>query len=269
MATRICLHLHWVHHAAFQHRRYQNWVCFFLSMCHSFFLGIVFCRLSILHPQRLLRKSTEFQHHSRQGRSESECRSDWDGAVSDRLLRDKGWRSGLTSNWPTETDTERLTTEPRRSNTTDTYWSLFWCKGFGTDYKKLGSDGKRCLISAIAYRLWGVLLFGLVTRPPLHSFLFFFSFYYYWLWGGCPGLSSLTGRPAATGFLAIFPCTISGLYWCTRPQLLGEDRGRGERWKRDDALAVLRALGLDSGLIEDTPYFASPPFEYLDCIVFY
>ncbi|KAL3605980.1 hypothetical protein FPOAC2_00933 [Fusarium poae] len=152
----------------------------------------------------------------------------------------------------------------------DTFWSLFLRKGFGKEYKKLGPDGKRCLISAIAYRLWGFCFLVFVfSRPPLRSFLFsFFSFITIGYGDGCFGLSSLAGGPAAMGFLAIFPCTISGLYWCTR-QLLDEDRGRGERWKRDDGLAVLRALGLDSGFIEDTPYCASPPFEYLDCIVFY
>jgi hypothetical protein len=36
---------------------------------------------------------------------------------------------------------------------------------------------------------------------------------------------------------------------------------KGEERKRYDALAVLRALGLDSGLIEDTPEYAFFPLQ--------
>ncbi|UZP33187.1 hypothetical protein NXS19_001003 [Fusarium pseudograminearum] len=66
----------------------------------SFFLCVFLSSwdrlLSALHSRPTASPSktnSEFQHHSRQGRSESECRSDWDGAVSDRL-RDKGWGIG-------------------------------------------------------------------------------------------------------------------------------------------------------------------------------
>lgn len=134
--------------------------------------------------------------------------------------------------------------------------------------KKLGLDGKRCLISAIAYRLGGLLFCFLSCRflsvtSSLASFLFSF------LITTGYGLSSLAGWLAARGFLAGFPCTISVLYWCTRQGLLDEDRGRGERWKRCDALAVFESTWAGLRIDRRYPYYASPPSEPLDCIVFY
>jgi hypothetical protein len=90
-----------------------------------------------------------------------------------------------------------------------------------------------------AYRLGGLCLPFLLFvysvyswfPPCLHSFpsgqllSFLFSivtFYYYWI-GELFGLGSLTGRPIAEGYVAVFPCTISVLVYKTRQRLLDGD----------------------------------------------
>ena len=77
VATRNLFYQHWIQHAAFEHRRDQNWVCFYFLFV--FYLAsrslhrLLSTRLSTASPSEI---NLEFQHHSRQGRSESECRSD-------------------------------------------------------------------------------------------------------------------------------------------------------------------------------------------------
>lgn len=98
----------------------------------------------------------------------------------------------------------------------------------------------------------------------LLSFLFFFlSFFYCYLLLLLDRIAVLVWAPSREDQQQrdmLLYSRVLFLYWCTRH---GKTIGRGLRRGKRKAIRcsgrVERALGLDSGLIEDTPYYALPP----------
>jgi hypothetical protein len=112
---------------------------------------------------------------------------------------------------------ECLTIEPRRPNATKTHFGVYFdARVLGRITKKLGPDGKRCLISAIAYRLWGFCFFAfclfifLSATLSLVSFSFF-PFITIGYGDGCFWSELPRGRTSSDGI----PCDIPVYYFCT------------------------------------------------------
>lgn len=92
---------------------------------------------------------------------------------------------------------------------------------------------------------------------------FFFSFFYCYLLLLLDRIAVLVWAPSREDQQQrdmLLYSRVLFLYWCTRH---GKTIGRGLRRGKRKAIRcsgrVERALGLDSGLIEDTPYYALPP----------